>query len=136
MRYRDANLRWHQRTFTRKADAERHQAIVVADMARGDWIDPDGAKETIGEWADRLAASKQGAIKESSAVRNRITLDHQISPRWADVPLGSVTHGEVLEWISAMRVEGLSPSSMRKARGMLSEIFALAVSSASYMGPA
>ncbi len=30
------------------------------------------------------AASEQGAVKESSAVRNRVTVDHQVNPRWAE----------------------------------------------------
>ena len=68
----------------------RRRATVVADMARGDRIDPDRAKETVGQWADKLAASKQGAIKESSALRNTVTLERQIKPHWDDVPLGSV----------------------------------------------
>jgi len=134
VRYRDANRRDRQRTFSRKADAERFRATVVADIARGDWIDPDRAKETVGQWADRLVAAKEGTIKESSALRNTVTLDKQIKPHWADVPLGSVTHGDVLEWISSMRGDGLSPSSMRKARGMLSEIFALAERSGAHKG--
>ncbi len=134
MRYRDANRRERQRTFSRKADAERFRATVVADMARGDWIDPDRAKETVGQWAERLIASKEGTIKESSALRNTVTLDKQIKPHWGDVPLGSVTHGDVLEWIGSMRSNGLSPSSMRKARGMLSEIFALAERSGAHKG--
>lgn len=107
---------------------------MVADMARGDWIDPDRAKETVGQWADKLAASKQGAIKDSSALRNTVTLERQIKPHWADVPLGSVTHGDVLAWIGSMRGDGLSPSSMRKAWGMLSEIFALAERSGAHKG--
>lgn len=134
VRYRDANRRDRQRTFSRKADAERFRATVVADIARGDWIDPERAKETVGQWADRLVAAKEGTIKDSSALRNAVTLDKQIKPHWADVPLGSVTHGDVLGWISSMRADGLSPSSMRKARGMLSEIFALAERSGAHKG--
>lgn len=134
VRYRDNSRRERQKTFDRKVDAETFWAMTKADMARGDWIDPDRAKETIGHWADKLTASKHGGIKESSALRNSVTVDNQLKPRWADVPLGSVTHGDVLEWISAMRADGLSPSSMRKARGMLSEIFALAERSGAHRG--
>ena len=65
VRYRDPTGGTRQKSFSRKRDADKFRATVVADMARGDWIDPRRARETVADWADKWIASKSG-LKPSS----------------------------------------------------------------------
>jgi hypothetical protein len=126
--YRDMTGASRQKSFRRKAEADKFRATVVADMARGDWIDPRRARETVADWAAKWIASKSG-LKPSSLDRCQVTLDLRILPRWANTPIGKVMHEDVVAWIAAMDADGLSASTIKKARGGLREILALAVRS-------
>ena len=128
VRYRDPTGGTRQKSFSRKRDADKFRATVVADMARGDWIDPRRARETVADWADKWIASKSG-LKPSSRDRCQVTLELRILPRWADTPIGKVAHEDVVAWVAAMDSDGLSASTIKKARGALREILALAVRS-------
>jgi integrase len=50
-----------------------------------------------------------------------------VLPRWGDVPLIRVTHGDVQAWLTELSSRGLSGASVRKAQGVLSGILGLAV---------
>lgn len=126
--YRDMTGASRQKSFPRKAEADKFRATVVADMARGDWIDPRRARETVADWAKKWITSKSG-LKPSSRDRCQVTLDLRILPRWADTPIGRVAHDDVVAWIAELDTEGLSASTIKKARGALREILALAVRS-------
>ena len=128
VRYRELTGTGRQKSFRLKRDADKFRATVVADMARGDWIDPRRARETVADWAAKWIASKSG-LKPSSRDRCQVTLDLRILPRWADTPIGKVVHDDVVAWIAELDAEGLSASTIKKARGALREILALAVRS-------
>lgn len=57
-RYRDVSHRERSRHFARKADALRWLASQEVAIARGDWIDPNLAKITVGDWLPRWLASR------------------------------------------------------------------------------
>jgi integrase len=50
-----------------------------------------------------------------------------VLPRWGEVPLIRVTHGDVQAWLSELSARGLAGASVRKAQGVLSGILGLAV---------
>ncbi len=49
-RYRDPSGRERAKTFPRKIDAERYLTTVESDLLRGDWIDPERGKTSLGDW--------------------------------------------------------------------------------------
>ncbi|MEU7811585.1 hypothetical protein [Pseudonocardia sp. NPDC049154] len=50
-RYRGPDRRERSKHFTRKSDAERWLAGVEVSKSRGEWIDPNLSRVTVGEWA-------------------------------------------------------------------------------------
>lgn len=52
VKYRDPLGRQRSRTFKRKTDADRFAVEMAADLARGQWLDPAGAQESVAEWAE------------------------------------------------------------------------------------
>ena len=125
VRWRDQTGRYRSKTFRRLGDAEHHRATTIADLARGDWIDPARQAETVDMWARRWYAAK--TLRSSSSRRNRGIIDNQILPRWEGVPVGAVTFADVTDWITTLRAGGLSASSVKKARDVLSAVLSLAV---------
>ena len=59
----------------------------------------------------------------------RQLLDNQVLPTFADVPLAAVDTLMVREWIARLVESGLSPSRVRSARQVLSQVLASAVES-------
>jgi hypothetical protein len=50
VRYRDPAGRERTRSFARKVDAERFLRHVEADLVRGQWVDPEHGRMTVGNW--------------------------------------------------------------------------------------
>ena len=55
-RYDGPDGKRRSKDFHRKAVAEKWLANQLADMERGDWIDPQGGRVTFTEWADAWLA--------------------------------------------------------------------------------
>src|SRR5215217_2624988 len=108
-RYRDAQGKEHARHFKRKVDAQR-------------WLD----EVTVGELADVWLAGKIN-LKPTSRARYADVLKTHVLPRWGNVALIRVTHGDVQAWLSGLSDRGLAGASVRKAQGVLSGILGLAV---------
>ena len=53
VRYRDPAGRERAKSFARKVDAERFLRHVEADLVRGQWVDPEHGRTTVGELAER-----------------------------------------------------------------------------------
>ena len=58
VRYRDPSGKERSRNFERKVDADRFASTVVADVARGDYLDPTLAKLTVSEFAKRWQSTR------------------------------------------------------------------------------
>ena len=70
------------------------------------WIRPRG-KITVGPWADKWLAT-QGHLKPSTLARYEGIVAKHIKPRWGNTPLAKVTHADVAEWISSIRLSAAS----------------------------
>ena len=117
VRYRDAAGRQRSKTFERKVDAVKFAEAVEASK--------DDRNATVGALAELLHSSKD--LRPTSTLRERTTLDRQVLPRWGRVRVRDVAHLDVVAWVVELDGQGLSPSTIRKARGMLSEVMSLAV---------
>jgi integrase len=133
-RIRNGRVRWYARyydpagnqlskTFDREVDARRFLTQVEGSKDTNSYIDPARAKITLGVWADKWLAT-QGHLKPSTLARYGGIVAKHVKPRWGTVPLGKVSHAEVAEWISAVR---LSPASVRYVHRVMFLILELAV---------
>ena len=125
-RYRDEHGKEHARHFKRKADAQRWLDEVTAAVQTGTYVDPKRARTTVGELADVWLAGKIN-LKPTSRARYADVLKTHVLPRWGNVALIRVTHGDVQTWLSELSDRGLAGASVRKAQGVLSGILGLAV---------
>jgi integrase len=125
-RYRDHAGKEHARHFARKTDAQAWLDTVTASVVRGDYVDARRAKITVDQWA---AGWIEGRVhlKPKTLAGYQSLLRTQVLPRWKDVPLAQITHGDVVAWVAQMRKGGLSASRIRQAAGILSMMLADAV---------
>src|SRR5512144_35578 len=113
-RHRGPDGRERARHFARKVDAERRLAAQTVAKARGDWTDPALSRVPVGEWAATWLASKQG-LKPTAQRSYEGAWRTLVQPRWAEVPLGRVSYGDVVTWVAELTGRGLSPSRVRLA---------------------
>ena len=95
-------------------------------MQTGTYVDPTRARLTVGELAPVWLAGKIN-LKPTSRARYADVLKTHVLPRWGNVALIRVTHGDVQAWLSELSDRGLAGASVRKAQGVLSGILGLAV---------
>src|SRR3954452_11164527 len=106
-RYRDEHGKEHARHFKRKVDAQRWLDEVTAAVQTGTYVDPKRARMTVGELADVWLAGKIN-LKPTSRARYADVLKTHVLPRWENVALIRVTHGEVQAWLTELSDRGLA----------------------------
>ena len=125
-RWRDPAGRQHKKSFRRKIDAQRWLDQMQAEMHRGQYIDPAGAKLRVGTFAESWAAGL-GHLKPSTRERYRGIVRKHIVPTWGTWPLGSVAHSDVATWLAELSNLGLRPGTVRQVHRVLSLILDAAV---------
>lgn len=107
-RYRDPDGREHSKHFDRKIDANQWLLGIRSSMQRGEYLDPSGAKVTIGayfaEWSERQVWADTTATAMALAVRHCT---------FADVTLGGIRRSTVEAWVKDMQRAGLAPGTIR-----------------------
>ena len=107
-----------------KAEAERQQLKVQNST----WVDPNGGKLTVREWAEHWMKVQTASIKTLATYQH--VLDYYVLPRWGDVQLRAIETSAVRQWVATMtgtRTGDLSPATKRKAYRVLSSMLMLAV---------
>ena len=125
-RHRDPAGRMRSKTFTRRVDAQRWLAAVESEKARGDWLDPNLSKITVGTWA-RSWLAEQVQLKPATQIRYDVALRNQILPTWEHVPLHAVSHPAITTWVQRLCESGLAPATVRYAYRVLSLLLSRAV---------
>jgi integrase len=92
-----------QRTFTRKADAERFQRKQRLAIETGTWSNPSGAHLLLEEVYEQFGATKLG-LKPKSIEANRSLWSFQIAPYFARRKVGSISIQEVHLWMKSATV--------------------------------
>lgn len=96
----DGQRRTAPDTFPTEKAADEWLSAVRADLARGDWRDPDLGRQTLRTYAlDWLAARD---IRPRTLETYSARLDKQILPVLGDVPLNQISPAEVRRWHAAM----------------------------------
>jgi integrase len=114
VRYRDPAGRERAKSFARKVDAERFLRHLEADLMRGQWVDPDQGRSTVGELAERWFATT-ATLKPKTREDYRSLLDNHVLPAFGQRPVASVDTLAVRGWLAGLVSGGLSPSRAKHA---------------------
>lgn len=102
VRYRDPAGKVRNRTFRRRKDADRFAATTAADIARGQWVDPNAGRLLFRDYAERWVAERTTSRGRKLAPRTvelyRSQLAKHILPTFGDVELSRVTVPAVRSW--------------------------------------
>jgi integrase len=113
-------------TFARKSDAERYLTMVEAQMLRGEWIDPERARVTVGDYAERWIAHRPG-LRPRTIALYRWMLGKHIAPYLGGVELGRLDTAMVREWRARLLGNGVSETMAAKAYRLLRAVLTTAV---------
>ncbi|HYY78707.1 MAG TPA: tyrosine-type recombinase/integrase [Actinomycetes bacterium] len=125
-RYRDPSGRERSKSFVRKVDAERFLVGVEDAKLRGAYVDPQLGRVTFGEWAERWYRTTAD-LKPASRRTYRKLLDNQVLPAFGRATLAGIDTLSVREWVAGLVDQGLSPSRVRNAHQVLSQVLAAGV---------
>lgn len=112
--YRDgAGIKRSAGTFSHKAAALREAGSKEVEARKKLWRDPEAYKRPWGEWADEWEPTRQveASTRKADKIRKRLHLD----PRWANVPIGSITRHDVKAWAASLAANGVTPSTVQRA---------------------
>jgi integrase len=123
-RWLDPDGRERSRTFTRKADAERHLAAVEGAKLSGAYVS-DANPVTVGEYARQWAGTRPHRPTTATRVASLIS-KHIDGTKIGSMRLAAVRPSQVQAWVSD-RAQVLSPSTLRLLVALLRSIFAAAV---------
>jgi integrase len=122
-RYFDPDGQRHAKAFDRRIDAQRFLSTIETSVITGNYVDPARGKITMSRMADKWLKT-QGHLKPSTYARYEGIVEKWIKPRWGTTPLVKISHEDVAEWISTIR---LSPASVTYIHRVFSLILELAV---------
>jgi integrase len=125
-RYRDAAGRQNAKHFRRKVDAQRWLDDVTSAVVTGTYTDPRTSRVTLADWSATWLAG-QVHLKATGRTRVEGIVRLYIVPRWGTTPLRDVSHAEVQAWVTSLLAVPLSPSSVQRTHGILSQMLDLAV---------
>lgn len=95
--------------FGRRADAERHDANMHADISRGQYVDPRAGKLTVTDYAEQWRRTL--LHRGSTAERVERVIRRHIVPVLGSVPLSQVRNSHIRGWVKD-RAQHLAPSTL------------------------
>jgi integrase len=114
-------------TFKDKRSADVWLSRTEAQITEGRWLDPATSSLTVGEWGRRWLTSVTPTLKRKTVASYEGLWRLLVEPRFGALPLPAVRPIAVAEWVSEMRTRKLSPSRVRQAYRLLSQIMTAAV---------
>ncbi|MEO6206205.1 MAG: tyrosine-type recombinase/integrase, partial [Mycobacteriales bacterium] len=115
------------RTFATKTEAGQYLAGVEADLSRGQWRLPAEVTTTVTEWGERFLAAQSPRLAVKTVALYSSLFTSCITPTFGNSALPTIRKIDVREWVAALSARPLSPSRVRQAHGLLSQILASAV---------
>jgi integrase len=98
--FRDPGGKQRSKTFRTKRDATAFLAEVENSKSRGTYVSPHAGRLLFGEHARRWMATWN--TEATTAAKDRSIMKTHVLPRWGDVPLSSIDHLGLQEWITAL----------------------------------
>lgn len=123
VRYADPDGKERNRSFDKKADADRFRIQVEADVLRGTYMDPDAGRITFRKYALGWLGEQRFDDVTREAVASR--LRNHILPAFGDKRLDQITAPMVKTWLANLK---LAPSTKGKVFTHLNTIMIEAVS--------
>lgn len=117
MRYRaryfapDGNRKSKSFADGQKRIAEQWLSSISADVARGQYIDPNAARTSFQEFAERWLASQSGDPNTRASMQSQLKL--HAFPRIGSRPLGSFQPSHMREFVTQLEASGMSGSYAR-----------------------
>jgi integrase len=98
--FRDPAGKQRSKTFRTKRDATAFLAEVENSKSRGTYVFPHAGRLPFGEHARRWMATWN--TEATTAAKHRSIMETHVLPWWGDVPLSSIDHLGLQEWITAL----------------------------------
>lgn len=126
VRYRDPLPR--ERTFDRKADAERFERYVRHQLDTDQYLDPEMAKVTFEAWAQRWWPTVEQSERAPSTIGGyESALRIQVLPYLGSRSLRTLRRIDMEEWLGELRAAGYANSTIHAARTVAGMVFASAL---------
>ena len=122
----DGRIRTGPDTYERKGDADKALVLIEAQLASGDWTDPDRGKVKLGEYAEAWITERPG-LRPRTTDLYRWLLRKHIEPHLGGTPIGRLSTRMVREWRATLLANGVSVSVASKAYRLLRAILMTAV---------
>jgi hypothetical protein len=97
-RYRgpDGRMLTAAHTFARKADASRWLTFKEAEVRSGDWIDPDAARVTFGDYTEQWIGDRVLKVRTEELYRG--LLRNHLLPFFGNVSMGDIDEAAIRRW--------------------------------------
>ena len=128
-RWRDPGGAQRKKSFRRRVDAERFLYDLMAEMARGFYIDPAAGKVSFRAVAARWSSS-QMHLKASTSDRYTSIVRHHLLPKWGGWSVNRMETRDIAEWLNGLHTAGVSAGTVRKVHRVLSLILDASVADA------
>lgn len=113
VRWRDPAGKQRERTFLRKADAQRHATSAEHGKQTGDYRDPAVGRVAFRTYAVGWLATKTATRRPGTAESYRLALDSHVLPVFGARRLDAITRADVQEWVND-RAAVLAPATLRR----------------------
>ena len=113
-------------TYRTRVEADVAFSILMGNVARGRWIDPDNSRVALNDYAERWIAERAG-LADRTRELYRSLLRRHIAPYIGRVQLRHLSPDRVRAWRQDRLQSGLGVSTVAKAYRLLSAICATAV---------
>jgi integrase len=126
VRYRDPLPR--ERTFERKADAQRFERYVRHQLDTDQYLDPEMVKVTFAEWARRWWPTVEQSERAPSTISGyESALRIQVLPYFGSRRLRTLRRIDMEEWLGQLRTAGYANSTIHSARTVAGMVLTSAV---------
>lgn len=122
--YSDSEGRRRSKGFDRRVDAERFLAQVVADVVRGQYVDPERGRRSFGSFAREWLAAQ--TFDPSTREQLDVRLRNHMLPTWEHVELGQIRPLGIQRWLLGLNAK-LAPNTVKVVFVNFSTILSAAV---------
>src|ERR1039457_1644304 len=122
----DGRMRTGPETYERKSDADKALVLIEAQMASGEWSDPDRGKVKLADYAATWIAQRP-RLRPRTVDLYRWLLGKHITPYLGGVPVGKLSTAMIREWRATLLGNGVSVSMAAKAYRLLRAVLMTAV---------
>ncbi|HXZ66563.1 MAG TPA: tyrosine-type recombinase/integrase [Streptosporangiaceae bacterium] len=122
----DGRIRTGPDTFERISDAQRALVLVEAQLATGDWTDPERGKAKLADYAATWIVQRP-KLRPRTVDLYRWLLAKHITPYLGGVPLGKLSTAMIRDWRAVLLDAGVSVSVAAKAYRLLRAVLTTAV---------